>query len=297
VNKLKQQKEETEQRIVRAKAKSCIVEGQICGNCHLKIGHSQKKCDLSKCNSVFLCGQEKHHPGEVNCKKLAHMVEKEEKVLQELELEARRRETSIETVEKSVYRKIENELLEDRKEDYTNKNGHLDWKLLRKHTALIEKYSKYNLHGKIPSRESIPHVIKRMSEEADLANKDISRVKQSASKGNPFKKSLENYGITFPSTSADNTEMNAISNTDVCESKINYLGTPSSKEEEESQLQIAIRESLYAQKEHYEQPTETISSASNYFNINTYNNTNDRDESEIAANVLLSLSKGPYAKY
>jgi hypothetical protein len=71
----------------------------VCGNCHLRLGHSQKKCTLEQCMNVFNCGQEKRHPGEVNKRQLDQDITKQEKVVYQAEEELKRRESAIKTVQ------------------------------------------------------------------------------------------------------------------------------------------------------------------------------------------------------
>ena len=41
-------------------------DGNICRNCHLRLGHSARTCHFGPCTSVFKCGEEKYHSGENN---------------------------------------------------------------------------------------------------------------------------------------------------------------------------------------------------------------------------------------
>ena len=45
-------------------------KNSVCGNCHLRLGHTQKTCTLEHCTDVFFCGQEKRHTGQINKRRL-----------------------------------------------------------------------------------------------------------------------------------------------------------------------------------------------------------------------------------
>ena len=43
-------------------AKSLNVgKGSLCHNCHLRAGHTARNCTLERCQTVYSCGQDKHH--------------------------------------------------------------------------------------------------------------------------------------------------------------------------------------------------------------------------------------------
>ena len=66
-----------------SKAKSASTGGgNVCGNCHLRLGHTAKKCAIEKCVDVFDCGLEKFHPGQINHNKMRQEIHKEEAKLQ-----------------------------------------------------------------------------------------------------------------------------------------------------------------------------------------------------------------------
>ena len=137
--------------------------------------------------------------------------------------------------------------MESQKENCTSDSGSLDWHLLRKH--LVEKY------GKIPGREAIPGILQRASQEWEDIKVNIGRVKQSKAKGNPVKKTLEEYGISFPSSCPAVNIDQDVDEQNVCSSLSSTpsAATPTTAEEEQYQIQTAIRESLYMAE--FEQPT------------------------------------------
>ena len=60
------------------KVKSDPRDGNICRNCHLRLGDSARTCQFGRCTSVFKCGEEKYHSGEINMKELRNQILKNE---------------------------------------------------------------------------------------------------------------------------------------------------------------------------------------------------------------------------
>jgi serine/threonine protein kinase len=50
-------------------------KNSVCGNCHLRLGHTQKTFTLERCTDVFFCGQEKRHTGQINFKQIKMSVQ------------------------------------------------------------------------------------------------------------------------------------------------------------------------------------------------------------------------------
>ncbi len=44
------------------RVKSNPSDGNMCRNCHMRLGHTARNCEYDKCISVFRCGEEKLHP-------------------------------------------------------------------------------------------------------------------------------------------------------------------------------------------------------------------------------------------
>ena len=59
-----------DEKIKQVKSITQIGSGQMCGNCHLRLGHTARNCSLDKCSDVFSCGFEKYHPNQINRSKL-----------------------------------------------------------------------------------------------------------------------------------------------------------------------------------------------------------------------------------
>ena len=62
IQQLREKVHETEMKLERVK--SDPRDGNICRNCHLRLGHSARTCVYGKCSS------EKFHPGELNVKEM-----------------------------------------------------------------------------------------------------------------------------------------------------------------------------------------------------------------------------------
>ena len=77
-------------------AKSLNVgKGSLCHNCHLRAGHTARNCTLERCQTVYSCGQDKFHPGEVaKRRELEQSIHKLEKEKAQLSSEMQNRKTS-----------------------------------------------------------------------------------------------------------------------------------------------------------------------------------------------------------
>lgn len=274
---LEKQRQHRDELLLRLEAASSAAgepNGKICGNCHLRLGHTVKKCTLEKCNDVFACGQERRHPGQFNRRRIDNDVARHEKILSEAENELQRRTSAIETVKKSKTKQIENNLLDGQKEDYMSKSGSLNWNLVRKHTLLIESYCKKHLSGRIPGKEAISDVLKKATKEYNencVKAKTITRSKKR--KGNPCKKTLEEHGVVFPigahSSSESEPELEGLDDLSQFKDTEPDLtrAIPKNLEEEENQLNLALHASLQTQSHHMAPGNYPHSSAINQVSI------------------------------
>ena len=48
------------------RVKSNPSDGNMCRNCHMRLGHTAHNCDYEKCILVLRCGEEKLHSGEID---------------------------------------------------------------------------------------------------------------------------------------------------------------------------------------------------------------------------------------
>ena len=68
IQKIRLEQEEIDRKLHEAKRSSSVERGTVCGNYHMRLGHSRRKCTLEKCTDVFVCGQE-NHIGQFNRKR------------------------------------------------------------------------------------------------------------------------------------------------------------------------------------------------------------------------------------
>ena len=236
-----------DEKIKQVKSITQIGSGQMCGNCHLRLGHTARNCSLDKCTDVFSCGFEKYHPNQINRSKLNQEIKKEETSLQKMETELGSRQSAMRSLENAPARKIEQRLLTENRPDYVV-GGLKNWSLLRKHVHLIEGYCKRNFHGKIPPKESLIDIL-RLAEEgsSDDEEETLRHAKRRRTHENPAKSVLENYGVVFPGDCASSSSRSGGTHTTTC--KVSNDGVrryePTTVEEEEAQLQLALQASSF----------------------------------------------------
>ena len=63
-NLLLKEKNKKYSKLPRVKSNPC--DGNMCRNCHMRLGHTARSCDYEKCTSVFRCGEENLHSGEID---------------------------------------------------------------------------------------------------------------------------------------------------------------------------------------------------------------------------------------
>ena len=64
LRKLELEEKEISRRLLKVQSRPS--DGNMCRNCYLRLGHKARNCSYSKCMSVFNCGEENLHPGELN---------------------------------------------------------------------------------------------------------------------------------------------------------------------------------------------------------------------------------------
>lgn len=219
----------------------------VCGNCHLRLGHTQKTCGLERCTDVFFCGQEKRHVGQVNKKRLDQEIARQKKLVADYGEEINKRKAAIQTVEKSKTKQIESVLLEENKCDYIchNANETINWNLVRRHATVIESYCKKHLNGRIPSKNEIPAVPRTALAEYNTAcGQSLAIKNRSKGKGNPTMATLEEHGINFP-TAPYAKERPACGSERATDNSDIYRALPKNEEEERNQIEIAMNASLH----------------------------------------------------
>ena len=225
------------------RVKSDPRDGNICRNCHLRLGHSARTCQFGRCTSVFKCGEEKFHSGEINMKELRTQIKKNESELSRLRSELDNKRIALDTMKEKVQNKIESELFQANRENYLL-NGNKNWSLLRKHVYLVEQYSKKHFGGKIPAKKDVTAVLEKALDSScgELGSTTMSRSKQKRNReDNSAKSALEVRGIKFPRQSSQDyrAETEEVSKP----SSILYTA-PKDEKEEAEQLAIVMRESL-----------------------------------------------------
>ncbi len=176
----------------------------------------------------------------MNKRRLDQDITKQEKVVYEAEEELKRRESAI------------------KKADYVSQGGNLNWNQVRKHTLLIENYCKKFMNGRIPGKDAISDILKKANEEYE--GNCGQAVRPAKKKGNPAKKTLQEHGVIFPSTSQRKSEFSESEGEELGESTESKVTKKSSKQsdlaraipkntdKENSQLELAIQASFQSKK-------------------------------------------------
>jgi hypothetical protein len=183
-------------RIERAKSNN-VGQGNLCRNCHMRLRHTARNCEFDKCTSVFQCGEDKFHTGEVNLKQMAQNVKKlkteKEKLIEELE----NKKSAAENLKDNILNKLEDSLLNADPVSY-NIGGVKNWSLLRKHVFVLRKYCQTTLHGRILPKHEILTCLEAALTSKDYTGIDISIRQSKKKRENPARPTLERYGIQFP---------------------------------------------------------------------------------------------------
>ncbi len=215
-------------------------KGQVCSNCHLRLGHTARNCVLDKCTDVFSCGFEKFHHNQVNRSKLNQELKKEETALEKLKIELNNRRSAIRSLENAPTHRIEQGLLSENQDDYVV-GGLKNWSLLRRHVHLIEGYCKRNYNCKIPPKESLTDILRR-AEESDEDHEEEKLLHGRRTHENPSKSVLESYGIGFPVGCSSKKSSSSSRSSSTCKCVSNYevqRCEPTTIQEEEAQLELA----------------------------------------------------------
>ena len=172
--------------------------GNICRNCHFRLGHRARKCTMRQCTSVFKCGEEKYHVGETKIRELRSQIRKHEMELKKLMTELENKQSAINASKNSVSSKIESELFRFKKTDYIL-NGNKNWSLLRKLVYAIEQYCKQHFGGRLPARHDIFKILANALAD-NYSSLSYHRSKESLQRKceNPFKSQPQSVGVQFP---------------------------------------------------------------------------------------------------
>lgn len=138
--------------------------------------------------------------------------------------------------------KIEERLLSENGSDYVV-GCMRNWSLLRTHVHLIEGYCKRYFHGKVPPKQNLSDILRL----AEMDREQQIGMSQPKRKGrrcheNPTKDVLERYGVKFPGCSASASTSQS-SSTVSCASELLRRCEPTTVDEEEAQLELALQAS------------------------------------------------------
>ena len=75
---LEMKDQEIQSKLLRVKSNPD--DGNMCRNCHLRLGHTARSCEYGKCQSVCGCGEEKFHPGEINTRGMRSSIKRKKMI-------------------------------------------------------------------------------------------------------------------------------------------------------------------------------------------------------------------------
>lgn len=206
----------------------------------MRLGHTARHCKYGKCLSVYNCGEEKHHPGEIDNRGVRCSIKKLKVDISKLEQDLSLKEKAAKQLNESLANKIENGLMQEDASKYTEA-GNRKWILLRKHVFIIEKYCKVHFGGKIPPKHKLSDILSIALEDESSTTDTGQHLKQARLRGNPAKGLLEGEGISFPKPiEYDEVEE---SSHEISKQNLIYRCAPTTKDEEEEQLNMVIRQS------------------------------------------------------
>lgn len=233
---LESKEQEVQKKILRVKSNP--LDGNLCRKCHMRLGHTARLCEYEKCSSVFSCGEEKFHHGELDSRATRNSIKKIKDDIAKLEKDLKLKEEQSEKLSESLSNKIENALMKENGGHYIDA-GVKKWTLLRKHVYIIEKHCKKHFGGRIPPKHKLSDILEvAIDQEDDLdeskASLNVSQVK--TKRTNPAKVILQDQGISFPDPSEQCTFTSHSSSV--------YRCAPSNKQEETEQLNMVLKHSL-----------------------------------------------------
>jgi hypothetical protein len=195
--------------------------------------------------SVFSCGEEKLHPGELSRTKQARSnIQKIRNEISGLEKNIAQQQDASEQIKQTLVNRIEESLLQEDEAKYVC-NGHKNWHLIRRHVYLIEGYCKKNFGGKIPPKHKLSEILNSALNERQTST--CTTIKQAKSKGNHTKQILERCGVDFPLDPKTECEKSSI-----------YRCAPDNPEEEQEQLHMVLNQSMFDMNKQTPQPPQTV---------------------------------------
>ena len=171
----------------------------VCGNCHLKTGHTRKACQFSPCRSAFSCGiLAKHNDQKSLRASISKDVTSLQSQLRKAETDLNCAKTAMEKAKSSSSKRIEDILLDQKPDRYTTTCGRKNWLILNKDVALLQS----QLKGTLPTRTNIMKLLNTIVKEQQ--SKSICTTSTKTLKGTDHRVSSqksaleEEYGIRFP---------------------------------------------------------------------------------------------------
>ena len=266
-----------------------------CGKCHLKLGHTTKRCDYSPCKSAYSCGNlSKHVSDKIKISNLQREIAKLEGDLSTAENEIQNAQSAVNNVMTSVPKQIEDVIVAELPRRYTP-YGQRNWTLLKKDVAILQK----NLHGKLPSRQNALQLLQSVVLDSSTSLTDHRMSSQ--------KRLLSNeYGIVFPTDTGQanndierSTEVSSMSKPNKSGStfsKASLLSCFPASAQEEKDFKLALE----LQHKEMDSP-QTIQTSGSCVDTNTLHTTNSTEQTDIefeanAAAALLQLQRKQAAK-
>ena len=200
IQEIMMEEEYIRKRIETAKSNN-VGNGTFCRNCHMRLGHNARNCMFDKCTSVYQCGEDKFHIGEVNLKQMAQTSKKLKNEREKLTAELKSRKSAAENVHDSILNRLENSLIEADPSSY-HIRGVRNWNLLRHHVFVLRKYCETTLKGRIPPKHDILNCLENALTSNTSAGTYASLKQSKRRRGNPAKSTLERHGIQFPTQPA-----------------------------------------------------------------------------------------------
>ena len=263
-----------------------------CGKCHLKLGHTRKRCNYSPCKTAYSCGNlSKHVSDKLKISNLQREIAKLEGNLSTAQNEIQNAESAVNKVMTSVPKQIEDVIVAELPRRYTT-YGQRNWTLLNKDVAILQK----NLHGRLPSRENVLQLLHSVVLDSSKSLTDHRMSSQ--------KRLLSNeYGIVFPTGTSRVSSFNEQPTDFLLMSKPNKSGCTFSKQssscfpgsaQEEKDFKLAVQ--LQHEEIDSGDAPQTTQTSSKCFDVDSLNTTNSSEQTDIefeanAAAALLQLQR------
>lgn len=172
--------------------------GKQCGNCHLRLDHTSRQCQIEKCLTSQQCGDVSKHPEEKSILDSASdHVKKLEKQLREKNLDLEMKQKAANSVKNSFTQKIRGYLINSNKDKYLLRTS--DGKFVPRSGIVntdIAKLEQY-FNGKIPSdlpevSSTFQAIISTFDANAGIRNRHL----------NSARHLLERHDVRFPPSAA-----------------------------------------------------------------------------------------------